>query len=549
MFFELLLLDDDQHLLKNPMYLLSGFSGLAEIWKQPALNLYIPVVYTVWLGLGKIAGLVIETPTGFHPSPALFHAFNCLIHLLNAFWVWLLLRIGIRSNPKSSAPFVGALVFLLHPVQVEAVAWISGLRDLLSAFFGFMALYLAMGVSASPTQGGFKQGLRFGSAIGAFIFSLLSKPALVLLPWILGIWKGVCMLRPTSKVERNPWNLSFLILIPWMLASLAVLWITHEVQPSNFLRYTAPAWALPLISLDSLSFYLFKFILPFPLVPDYGRHPRFVVESGALFFSWIPSLIFLIFLVRNIVRGSGKRITAATMAAILTIAPLLGWYPFHFQHLSTVADRYLYFPLFWISMLLAIVWDRGKISHRTSLVIFLFFIALRTLFQVGIWQNNPTLFHYILKMNPQSFTAELNLGNLETDAGHPEKALNHFKRVLELDPRSTDAMLNTGYALSRLNRVDEAIAYEQKVLETYPRFEKMHSNLAAALAKKGRLSEALEHLKTAVELSPGMTEIHYNMALLYSKLGQAELAKQKLNDTLQLNPYFVPAKTLLETLR
>jgi hypothetical protein len=149
-FFDLLLFDDDHHLIKNSIYSMPGFSGLFEAWRGPVQHLYIPVVYTVWFFLGKLAGLFVETSSGFYPAPALFHGFNLLIHLFNTFWVWIILRlilricfrrirswrICFRRTHLQAAPWVGALFFLFHPLQNETVVWISGLRDLLATFLG-----------------------------------------------------------------------------------------------------------------------------------------------------------------------------------------------------------------------------------------------------------------------------------------------------------------------------------------------------------------------------------------------------------------------------
>jgi hypothetical protein len=135
-------LDDYDHLFENPQLRRMSLSGLVGVWAHPYWNLYIPITYSVWWALELIGSLL----GNLAQNAWLFHAFNLGIHLANVVLVFFLVRALVRGDEKDTPPEAGdgvdkialiaALLFGLHPMQVESVAWVSELKGELAAMFG-----------------------------------------------------------------------------------------------------------------------------------------------------------------------------------------------------------------------------------------------------------------------------------------------------------------------------------------------------------------------------------------------------------------------------
>jgi len=176
------------------------------------------------------------------------------------------------------AALAGALLFAVHPVQSEAVAWASEAKDLLSALFSLLAIrqYLVF------REGENRRAYLWAS--GAFACALLAKPSAVVAPVLLVILN--------RGIQRRDWAGSLRGLSPWFVAAAAFTLIAAHVQPAAGLHFVAPVWLRPAIALDALTFYLGKLVLPLHLIPDYGHTSQSVVSSGALAYSWIPAACF-----------------------------------------------------------------------------------------------------------------------------------------------------------------------------------------------------------------------------------------------------------------
>ena len=176
---EFTLRDDADNVAKNPQ-MLAGPRQIISFWtdtRHPNAELYVPLTQTVWYALGRLAALPNPTADGFYFSPIPFHLINILLHALNGWLVYLVLR----RLPLSFWPAAtGTLVFLLHPVQVEAVAWVSGLRDVLSATLILGSLYawitfIDTGLAANAQR---LQWRRYALALAAFVLAhVFAKPA------------------------------------------------------------------------------------------------------------------------------------------------------------------------------------------------------------------------------------------------------------------------------------------------------------------------------------------------------------------------------------
>src|SRR6185312_6710837 len=124
--FDFTLYDDTLHIVQNPRFVVPGQQDVLSFWKAPFAGLYVPVSYTLWMGIRHFAVTGLAGDGTYVLNPALFHGANVLVHALNAALVWWLLR---RLKASRLAATVGALLFVAHPLQVETVCWVSGFRD------------------------------------------------------------------------------------------------------------------------------------------------------------------------------------------------------------------------------------------------------------------------------------------------------------------------------------------------------------------------------------------------------------------------------------
>ena len=153
---EFVLWDDGLHVYENPYLQALTFDNIRVFWREPYAELYIPLTYTLWALTAAVARGIGASPTGGVPfAPQFFHTLNLLVHLLSVLVVWRILRLLLgrvmeERQPTATSPLLtrvewaaggGALLFAIHPVQVEAVAWVTGFKDVLCGFLVYVALW------------------------------------------------------------------------------------------------------------------------------------------------------------------------------------------------------------------------------------------------------------------------------------------------------------------------------------------------------------------------------------------------------------------------
>ncbi|HLB34711.1 MAG TPA: hypothetical protein VJK54_10835 [Chthoniobacterales bacterium] len=309
--------DDGTNIYHNPLYTPLTWQSLVAFWQHPYYQLYLPVTYTVWAALVALSRVMAGTSINIGPiNPILFHATNLLTHLGAVTMVFLILekiflrifslnRRSVFSIPESLtatlplrphyrvAAAAGALLFGLHPVQVETIAWTSCLRDLLGAFFSLAAIFVFL---RFLEEGGKirKRSILFITATLLFLLALGSKPGTVIVPALALLLGGLLLLQNEQQREAQPTTMRFFSLcwlIPWFLIALFAVVITFYVQPAaSIARDLIPAWVRPFIAADSLAFYLFNILWPFNLCADYGHSPNVVFKESQLYWTWILPL-------------------------------------------------------------------------------------------------------------------------------------------------------------------------------------------------------------------------------------------------------------------
>lgn len=509
--------DDNVNITGNPYLHPVTSAGLARLWQHPYLNLYIPLTYTVWAAVAVLSG----ASGGAAPlDPHVFHALNLVGHILCALLVYRILRqLGYQAWPAAA----GALLFGIHPVQVEPVAWVTGLKDVLGGLLSLAALSAYL-THAQAEEGHWSSYLL---ATASFVLAMLAKPSAVTVPllaWVLD-----------ALVVKRSVRASALSLLPWVLAAVPVLLLTRASQPVGSFAPASAPWSRPFIAGDALAFYLGKLLLPFGLGVDYGRTPARVLSHGWAYAAWLVPAACAV----GIWLGRVRRPWLAAAGALLVAAvlPVLGLVPFGFQVQSTVGDRYLYVAM--LGPALALAGLLSVLNNRTAQVAcgaWLLVLAGLSGAQARYWNNDVALFSQALAVNPRSWMAHNNLGLALLARRQPERAAAEFRESLRWKPDYIQARNDLAIALAAQGKPREAIEELTKALAARPDHAPAHNNLGNILASQGRLPEALDHYREALRLDPDYTDAKGNLDRTTTRLAGEAQAAERMAALLRTQP-------------
>jgi tetratricopeptide (TPR) repeat protein len=488
--------DDDMAIFANPLMLAKAPEALQRIWSAPLMDLYIPVTFTVWWALSRLA--YERTFAGPQIDPHLFHAFNVLIHVGCALAVFALLRRLVKNDWAACA---GALIFAIHPVQVEPVAWVSGTKDLLLGLFCVIALHQY----ARFATGTENRALHVAAAIVAFVAATLSKPTAVAFPLILIAVEVLAL--------RRSWRAALVGAAPFVVLSIACALWTIRAQTS---AAGAPPVALhlrPLVAADALAFYLYKLLVPVNLAIDYGRTPVVIDERGWIWWTWVALLVPAAIL--TVVKRRAPLVVCGALIFVAALLPVLGLKRFDFQFYSTVSDRYLYLPMLGIGLIVAALLARKPVAlpWGAFIVVSLALIVF-THQQTKHWRSTTALHEHTLAVNPRSWSSANSLATLALVQQRFDEAQALAQRALEAGGDNWQVRLVLGQALERRRQLDGAIGHFQRAVQLRPDLLQPRVLLASALLQRGRIDEGVEQLEAALKINPNDPAARHLMQLV-----------------------------------
>jgi protein O-mannosyl-transferase len=434
--------DDGKLIYDNPNITHGTLEGLAREWNWRDANtfgLYDPLVYTSWWLLAHAAKIQTPDSLGATINPQVFHAANLIVHWLAACVVLeILARIGIGGWPG----FAGALLFAIHPLQTEAVAWATGMKDLLGGLFALATIWRYL--VATQSEGVARRNNFIAATLLCFA-ALLSKPSAVILPLVVVCFDLYLFRR---SIRRSlPW------LGAWLLMGVAAIVLNASLQPFGPRMTPWPIWSRPLIGADALNFYLCKVLVPIHLSFDYGRTPFAMLHDpllhSELYWSWIfPAILALIAwrLLRPVP-------AVAALVFFLGLLPVLGLIPFAYQYFSTVADRYIYLSMLGVAMAAAWALDRygNRMIWCAAGAVLVLLMSLSFL-QAGVWKDTDTLYAHALSLNPTNGTHYLFVAEYE-------------EKEAELALRRTTLAISQGNAEQAHTQDEEARRLMRKAVE------------------------------------------------------------------------------------
>jgi len=554
-----LLWDDDN--CTTPRELRS-LDGLGRIWFQPrATAQYYPLVYTTYWIQQRLWG---DSTTGYH-------LVNLLLHIGCAVLVLKILRF-LRVPGAELA----AMIFALHPVNVETVAWIAERKNTLSGIFALAATLFYLKFDES------RSGRSYALAIGLFLLGLLSKTAIVTLPfaWLVIFW---------WKRGAISWRRDVVPSIPFFFLAAVAGLVTRWFENVG-IGYKATILDLSLLDRCLIAGRAFWFQLGNLLWPSNLTfvYPRWEINAHVWWQYLFPLAVLGLLGILWTVRRWSRAPLAGVLVYIFLLLPSLGFLNIYFFIYSFVADHWQYLACLGIITPCAsgIVLLTGRSKRWQALLEPATMLLLGGVLFVLTWQQSrmytdiETLYRTTIARNPSCWMAQVNLGNILYQAnripeamelfkqvlrmkpavgyysvanalvlkGRTSEAIEQYKQALQIDPDYAEAHHNLGSAFALTGRTQEAIEHYEQSLRIDPAFAGAHNNLGHALVETGRTLEAIDHYKEALRITPNSADVHNNLATALAQMGRTSEAIEQLKAALQINPIDFDARNNLTKL-
>jgi heme/copper-type cytochrome/quinol oxidase subunit 4 len=527
--------DDIIYVMNNNMIRSVTTDNLQQIFSSYYMGNYHPLV---------LLSFMLDYNL-FEMDPVAYHVHNLLIHLINTLLVFCFVY---RLLQQQAIPaFITALLFGIHPMHVESVAWISERKDLLyTAWFLLSAITYLFYIDTS------KKSYLFLSIL-FFLLSLLSKAQAVTLPLVM---------VAIDWYRRRPFRVSLLLekAIPFLLAlGFGILAIYAQKEDKALNPVKIQIIDSLFFGQYSLGMYLYKFLFPFnlcafhtyPLTPE-GRAPLWIYGS--------PLILIILVL---IIMYSWKKYSWAAFGMIffiVTIFPVLQFFP---VGQAVVAERYSYVPYIGLSVIASMLFllVKQRLGNKTArqwfmvagCAVVLLFVIL-TMRQGAVWNDSISLWTKVLKQYPRNISAYVNRGFIYNQVGrHQEaiidcetgiridssnykfyvnravawrklgdnrKAMADYTKAIELEPENWEARLDRGILYTDVfNEYDKGISDFRHFLRIQPKHANGMFNLGVAFLKKGEDDSAYTWCMKSLELDPSMGMAHYVCAVILARKG------------------------------
>ena len=550
--------DDDIILLQNPHYRGLGWAQLRWMFTDLSMGHYQPLS---WVTLGLDYLVWGMDPFGYHLTSLLLHGANAVIFY---FIVLRLLSLAMPSSAERGdfglqlAAAFAALLFALHPLRVESVAWATERRGVLAGLFFLLSLLCYLRAHDIP-EGSRKRLRWMSAAVAAYGLSLLSKASGVALPVVLLVFDVYPLGRVSgglrewlSPEKRQVWREKVPFVLLGLAAMVLALMAEHKAGAVSSLREYGIVLGTGQ-ALFGLTFYLWKTLIPAGLSPLYAvvsdaapAYWPFVPGQGAiLVFSIIAALAVSValFLLRR--RWPGG--LAGWVCYVALLAPVVGVVQIGVQ---IAADRYSYLPCLGWAVLAgggAIhfwrLWLEGRAGRGVSVlmggltVAVLVGLGALTWKQAQVWHDSERLWkHTLFVSSDPSAVARNNLGSALLLQERLAEAVEYLHQALQINSSYVDAHYNLGLALGKQGQLEEAIKQFRQVLELNPEHAKAHNNIGIALASRGDSEGAMEHFRRALEISPKDVRAHNNLAIALAGRGDLEEAIKYFQSAAELDP-------------
>lgn len=471
--------DDDLLITNNPIVLNPTLESLKTAFTSYDPELFVPLTTLSYQVTVVLAGL----------NAGIFHLINVFLHIATSLLVvWFLLLLTQKKNLALAA----GLLFLIHPVNVEAVAWIAGRKDLLAGFFAVASLVAyTLYVRIGDRQ-------TFIVSLLLFLLAVLSKPSVLPLPAIFVLIDLILGRRTFPRSIREQWP-SLLIAVIFGLIAIYGKKAAGGSGLSEALLLSGQAFMLTIGHL----------FVPIHLSVMYPFLGPVTLRNPAIFLPIVAAAIGMtgVFLLR---RRSPWTVFWLASALILFVPGLFNAHKTGGPYITS--DRYVYLPLIFFAAAVVQGWSSSMIhfrvssGYRSAFVTALFLLLILLSFaRVPVWENGITLFTDVLRVHPDSFIALNNRANAHSLRGE----------------------------------WDAALADMQQAAIVAPDLPVVHRNLSMLFSNLGRMDDAFREADTALRLNPRSAETYYEIGTLFRILGNEAKSKDAFRNAYTLNPEYV----------
>jgi tetratricopeptide (TPR) repeat protein len=535
----------DDELLVSRTALIRAPDALYRYWFTTQATDYWPVTNSsFWLEFR----LWETNPTGYRVT-------NLILHVLDCVLIWLILR-----RLAIPGAFVAALLFAVHPVNVESVAWIAQRKNVLSLLFFLLAVWFYIKSQQLPLQRtdhgpSADRGMLerasgdwrwYWLSVVMFVLAGLSKGSVVILPLVLLLiawWQR-------GRVTK----LDLVHTVPFFVVALAItlidIWFqTHGSAES--IRQATPLERL-LGAGAVVWFYLWKALVPLWLVFIY---PQWHIDAGAIG-SWLPliaavSVTVILIWQRNTFWG--RPLLFAWAFFCVALLPVMGFTDVGFMKHSLVADHYQHIALIGVVAVVAaaITYFSGRSYSAAfaTIAIVLVILGFLSFRQAELYGQPIRLYETTLAVNPDSWLAEVNMANILADAGQTQDAAEHYRRSLALNERNPAGHVNLGLALEALGQAGAAMGEYRRAIEIQNDYLPAINDLGNALAAAGKTEDAIAKYQDALRIKPDYPAAHFGLGTALRKLGRTNDAIEHFQQAVATDPYYFDAYlTLANTL-
>jgi tetratricopeptide (TPR) repeat protein len=534
--------DDDRYVTQN-RFVSQGLSWEGVIWAFSSTHAsnWHPVTWLSHMLDVELFGM----NAGAH------HLTNLFFHILNSLLLFTVFR---KMTARVWQSAIVALLFALHPLHVESVAWVAERKDVLSTFFWLLTIWSYARFARNPVM------VRYLAVVGFFAIGLMAKPMVVTLPfvlllldyWPLNRFKAGQTNNHTGKPDLG---LALLRLvyekIPlFVLAGLScgVTFMAQKKGEALGLLDVHPLTMRVANAVASYVKYIQKLIWPHDLAILYP-YPE-VITAGQVLAGCAVLGCITFLAVRYCKRLPW--LFVGWFWHVGTLVPVIGLVQVGVQ---AMADRYTYIPfiglfliLSWGAPVLIGKWQYKNIALSVITTVIFFVMITTTWTQVSYWKNSIRLFEHALRVTKLNYVIHNNLGFELVLQDQKDQAIKHYKQALRINSEFEQAHVNLGSVLFSQAKIEESFAYYQAVLKVRPEFARVHYNFGVLLLKIGRIDEAIVHFQETLRIKPGYAEA-------YNSLGAAMVSKKNIPEAiahfkaaLQIKPTLADARTNLKIL-
>jgi protein O-mannosyl-transferase len=447
-----------------------------------------------WLSLGIDHAIFGVAPLGYHLSNVLLHGLTTLVVVLLSSSLFAR-GLGARDDRSLLASGLIGLIFAVHPLHVESVAWVSERKDVLCGVFYALAVLFYLRFAEQ------RRRAQYLASLGAFVLALLAKPMAVSLPFVLLILDAY----PLARLSRSRWVRVAVEKVPFValavassVVTLVAQWRGGAVITLQHKGLAARLWGAE----RALGFYLSKVVLPFDLAPLYP-----IGSQSPWRWDVLVSLALVVAVSSAAVLGRRRLplIGALWAAYLVMLSPVLGIVQVGEQ---AAADRYMYLPLLAPAIAIAAIfvqfWQRGRRTRYVlgSLAIFLLVgLSTLTVRQIGVWKDTPTLWTWAIDKQPGAAMAHYNLGEYLRESGDLDGAAKCWRRAVELEPSFSWPLNQLANQAALRGARDEARSYYERATQVNQYDAVAQYNFATFLEHEGQVAEARAHYQMFLQVA------------------------------------------------